>query len=65
MGWGWSHTFRPGPKTVDEIVATVQDLFKVEGFLENKRDAEHPETGEGAQRPPLCLQTQFGEERQG
>ena len=42
MGWGWSHTFRPGPKTVDEIVATVQDLFKVEGFQKMWEDGPAP-----------------------
>ena len=31
-GWGWSNTFRPGEKSLDEIVTMVETMFKEEHF---------------------------------
>lgn len=48
-GWGWSSIFHPGQNTLDEIVGTVQDMLKTEGFNKIWEDSPSPDAKNGPQ----------------
>lgn len=69
-GWGWSNTFRPGEKNLDEIVTMVEAMFKEEHFKktfdENKQLPSAPDLsqlGVAAAQEPVPGEIDEGWER--